>query len=1011
MSILVLKSPRKGYPNLQSEMKVFTYPGIYFYSQILFDVSRNQLLVGARDHLFRLDMDGLGKLEDVQWKARRNAVKMCKQKGQSSEDCHNYIRVLQSNKSQVLACGTNAFNPKCSWRPIDDLKTVTKRINGVAKVPYSPHHNITTLMTKNGDYYFASVLDFSARDAAIFRIMGKSPIIRTVQYDSKWLNEPNFVGSFEIGDFTYFFFRETAIEYQNCGKVIYSRVARMCKNDVGGRLVLKENWTTFLKARLNCSIGGEYPFYFNEIQKVFYIEGSETFYATFTTPDNSIYGTAVCAFNLSSVNEAFNGPFKYQDSPTGSWQRRSSPHNHFQCNTPGNSKQLLDSNRYQLMDEAVQPIGNRPIHFEELSRFSHIVADVVPTKNDYTGVHVIFVATFEGVIRKFSINQKSQKACLLEEIEPFDEFSGEKILTMKILRDTNSLYIGTNKSVKKISIHRCHRFKSRRSCMSSRDPYCGWNSHQLACTTAPHRNPLSSFWHQDVSSCPILSDPVNGDWSDWGEWNDCTQTGSNTLGDRCKCRQRTCSSPPPMNGGRNCAGHSQEEMEAGLNGQLGQHALKPVAQQGKFRRRTCGNPKPSFGGRICVGPEREEIFCSINPPCPIPTPPKVNGQWSAFGPWQECSAKCGGGIQVRRRKCDSPFPKNGGAPCSGCNLEYRPCNSHSCPEVRQPTAWTPWMQYSNSSLTRGFYEIRHRFVLLTMMDEGCTDASSDVDGGLDQMVKLDRPAPACVDEGCREGYENAQTQFQWVTGDECEGADIEERPCNAHRCPGTWSCWSEYGNCSVTCGGGTKLRTRKCVNPSNVDEEGIGCKGLSTEVVACDRGPCFSLRGWGEWSVWSECSGQRLQVRQRLCNSNRLGLCRGPDVQERLCVTVALAGNAISEASQQISISNGVKSMYVVPACIACFLVGTFIGCLIMYYYFKRNGLRHFPKLENHFISAKDNHYVTSFELDSKSAFSTMNGTLRKALPISAQSTLKKNSVYNANIRGTYLDEAKNFEL
>lgn len=93
----------------------------------------------------------------------------------------------------------------------------------------------------------------------------------------------------------------------------------------------------------------------------------------------------------------------------------------------------------------------------------------------------------------------------------------------------------------------------------------------------------------------------------------------------------------------------------------------------------------------------------------VPSPPKIDGQWSSFGPWQECSAKCGGGIQVRRRRCDTPPPRNGGAPCSGCNLEYRPCNSQSCPEVRRPTNWTPWMKHVNSSTMNGFYEERHRF--------------------------------------------------------------------------------------------------------------------------------------------------------------------------------------------------------------------------------------------------------------------------------------------------------------
>lgn len=31
--------------------------------------------------------------------------------------------------------------------------------------------------------------------------------------------DPNFVSSFALGDFVYFFFREIAVEYLNCGKV------------------------------------------------------------------------------------------------------------------------------------------------------------------------------------------------------------------------------------------------------------------------------------------------------------------------------------------------------------------------------------------------------------------------------------------------------------------------------------------------------------------------------------------------------------------------------------------------------------------------------------------------------------------------------------------------------------------------------------------------------------------------------------------------------------------------
>lgn len=52
-------------------------------------------------------------------------------------------------------------------------------------------------------------------------------------------------------------------------QIIYSRVARVCKHDKGGPHQSRNKWTTFSKARLNCSVPGEYPFYFDEIREFF----------------------------------------------------------------------------------------------------------------------------------------------------------------------------------------------------------------------------------------------------------------------------------------------------------------------------------------------------------------------------------------------------------------------------------------------------------------------------------------------------------------------------------------------------------------------------------------------------------------------------------------------------------------------------------------------------------------------------------------------------------------------
>ena len=125
-----------------------------------------------------------------------------------------------------------------------------------------------------------------------------------------FFSAPDFVSSMEDADHVYFFFRETAVEYINCGKTVYSRVARVCKNDAGGPQRYKDRWTTFIKSRLNCSISGEFPFYFDEIQGTadagdLSFGGDRMIYGVFTTPQNSISGSAVCAFKLSDILKSF----------------------------------------------------------------------------------------------------------------------------------------------------------------------------------------------------------------------------------------------------------------------------------------------------------------------------------------------------------------------------------------------------------------------------------------------------------------------------------------------------------------------------------------------------------------------------------------------------------------------------------------------------------------------------------------------------------------------------------
>jgi len=54
---------------------------------------------------------------------------------------------------------------------------------------------------------------------------------------------------------------------------------------------------------------------------------------------------------------------------------------------------------------------------------------------------------------------------------------------------------------------------------------------------------------------------------------------------------------------------------------------------------------------------------------------------------------------------------------------------------------------------------------------------------------------------------------------------------------GAWSGWDNWGTCDVTCGSGTKSRTRSCDDPAPTNG-GDMCIGESSETSQCDLIPC-----------------------------------------------------------------------------------------------------------------------------------------------------------------------------
>ncbi|TRY67923.1 hypothetical protein TCAL_15816 [Tigriopus californicus] len=471
------------------------------------------LIIGARNVIYNISLEDLTENVEqrITWNPSSNDVALCLMKGKSEDDCQNYIRVLAHTKDdRLLVCGTNAFNPKCRFYSHNATQVhVDEEFSGRGLCPYDPRHNSTAIYTED-ELYSGTVADFSGTDSLILKNQ-----IRTEQYDYKQLNAPDFVNSLEHGDFVYFFFRESAVEYMNCGKVIYSRVGRVCKKDVGGPRNFQNKWTSFLKARLNCSVPGEFPFYFNEIQSTSHVFQGDTLYAAFTTAENSISGSAICSYDLKEINRIFEeSPFKNQESIYDNWLPTSK--NQVPEPRPGlcsnDSTRMPEHNlnfikRHSLMDWSVNSKSRGPLFIKTSMGERLTVLDTDPQVEalDGTRYDVIFVGTNRGrVLKLVDLKQDSAKPGpnLIESMQVFPVHIPVRNLMVVRAENKSKLAVLSDHDVNSLPLDRCQftEVNGCQACVGLQDPYCVWDLTTSSCIDHRSSPTEPKYLLQDVNT-------------------------------------------------------------------------------------------------------------------------------------------------------------------------------------------------------------------------------------------------------------------------------------------------------------------------------------------------------------------------------------------------------------------------------------------------------------------------------------------------------------------------------
>ncbi|XP_060580092.1 tenascin-like, partial [Ruditapes philippinarum] len=196
--------------------------------------------------------------------------------------------------------------------------------------------------------------------------------------------------------------------------------------------------------------------------------------------------------------------------------------------------------------------------------------------------------------------------------------------------------------------------------------------------------------------------------------------------------------------------------------------------------------------------------------------------WSEWTNWGNCDVTCGSGSRTRTRTC--PVPNN----CAGDGTESQPCTSGDCPVAVDGIwgNWTPW--------------------------SACSPTCGDSSGQQTRSRSCNNPPPS-------------------NGGQYCIGSSSDTQPCIISACSfnGGWTPWTTWGDCSVTCGGGTQTKSRTCTNPAP-QYGGAECSGIGSDSQQCNTQYCPLNGGWTQWYTWGTCSvtcaGGR-QTRSRSCTN------------------------------------------------------------------------------------------------------------------------------------------------
>lgn len=237
-------------------------------------------------------------------------------------------------------------------------------------------------------------------------------------------------------------------------------------------------------------------------------------YAVFTTTQNAIPGSAICAFRIDDIMDAFDGRFKSQKDSTSNWlpiapdavpEPRPGKCVDDSRTLPSSSVNFIKM--HTLMETSVPAMHGRPlltrVNLKHL--FTAITVDAQIKGLDGHRYDVIFVGTDDGRVIKIvsAANETNGEPIIVTETQALP--AGQKVRELTVSHRSQSLIVVADGQIVSIPLYHCKKIQHCRDCVRLQDPYCAWDTRNHECVAIDATDSVREHYIQRLTGSTATS--------------------------------------------------------------------------------------------------------------------------------------------------------------------------------------------------------------------------------------------------------------------------------------------------------------------------------------------------------------------------------------------------------------------------------------------------------------------------------------------------------------------------